>query len=39
MVLVEETSKQPGIDCVTWLLVMIFMWIYNENEQAMQGKP
>lgn len=36
MVLAEEISTQPGIDCVMWLLVVTLM--HNENEEAIQGK-
>jgi hypothetical protein len=37
-VLAEEISKQPSVDCVVGLLVAGFMQIYNEKEQAEQGK-
>ena len=36
--LAEEISKQPHIDSVMWLLVIILRKIYNEKEQAEQGK-
>ena len=36
--LTEEISKQPSIDSVMWILVIIVMKIYNEKEQAEQGK-
>ena len=36
--LVEKISKQPSIDSVVWLLVVTLMKIYNEEEQAEQGK-
>ena len=36
--LAEEISKQPSIDSVVWLLVVTLMKIYNEKEQAEQGK-
>lgn len=38
MALAEEISKQSGIDSVMWLLVVSLMKIYNEREQAEQGK-
>jgi hypothetical protein len=31
MVLVEEISRQPGIDCVVWLLVITWMQIYEKK--------
>ena len=34
----EEIPKQPGIDSVVGLLVVSLMKIYNEKEQAEQGK-
>ena len=34
----EEISRQPSVDSVAWLLVVTFMQIYNEKEQAGQGK-
>ena len=34
----EEISKQPSIDSVVCLLVFTFMQIYNEKEQAEQGR-
>lgn len=34
----EEISKQPSIDSVVWLLVLTLMKIYNEKNQAEQGK-
>lgn len=33
-----EESKQPSVDCATWLLVASVMEIYNEKEQVEQGK-
>ena len=36
--LAEEISKQPNIDSFMWLLVVDFTKIYNEKEQAKQGK-
>lgn len=36
--LAEEISKQPSIDSAVWLLVLTLMKIYNEKEQAEQGK-
>lgn len=34
--LIEEISRQPSIDCVTWLLVVPLMQIYNEKEHRGQ---
>lgn len=36
--LTKETSEQPSIDSVMWLLVVTLMKIYNEKEQAEQRK-
>ena len=36
--LVEEISRKPSVDFVAWLLVVMLMEIYNEKEQAEQGK-
>lgn len=36
--LVEEISKQPSIDSVSWLQVLMLMKIYNKKKQAEQGK-
>jgi hypothetical protein len=36
--LAEETSRQLSIDCAVWRFVVILMQIYNEREQAEQGK-
>lgn len=36
--LAEEMSKQPSIESVVWLLVLILMKIYNEREHAEHGK-
>ena len=36
--LAKEISKQPSIDSVVWLLVLTLMKMYNEKEQAEQGK-
>ena len=38
MELAEEISRQPSIDSVMWLLVVTLMQIYNDKEQAEQGK-
>lgn len=38
MALAEEISRQSNIDSVLWLLVITFMQIYNEKEQAEQRK-
>lgn len=34
--LVEEISRQPYIDSITWLLVSILTQVYGEKEQARQ---
>ena len=34
----EEISGQPSTDSVVWLLVSMLIRIYNEKEQAKQGK-
>ena len=36
--LAEEISKHPSIDSVIWLLLFMLVKIYNETEQAEQGK-
>lgn len=36
--LAEEISRQPGINSVAWLLVVILLQICNENIKAEQGK-
>jgi len=36
--LAEKISEQPSIDSVVWLLMFTLMKIYNEKEQAGQGK-
>lgn len=36
--LAAEVSRQSSIDCATWLLVTALRQIYNEEEQAQQGK-
>ena len=36
--LAVEISKQPSIDSVVLLTVVTLMKIYNEKEQAVQGK-
>ena len=33
-----EISRQPCIDCVTWLLVIILTQTYNEKKQMGQKK-
>lgn len=33
----EETSKQPSINSVVWLLVLTLTEIYNEKEQEKEG--
>ena len=38
MALAEEISRQLSIDCVPCLLVATLTQIYNEKEQAEQGK-
>jgi hypothetical protein len=38
MSLAEEIVRHPTIDCVVWLLVATLMYMYNEKEQARQGK-
>ena len=38
ILLAEEISKQPCIDAVMWLLLFTLLQIYNEKEQAEQGK-
>ena len=38
LALAEEISRKPGIDCIVWLLVAMIIQIYNEREQAKQGK-
>lgn len=35
---VEDTSKQPSIDYIAWLLVATLKQIYNEMEPDEQGK-
>jgi hypothetical protein len=34
----KDISKQPSIDCVAWLLMPSNIKIFNEKEQAKQGK-
>lgn len=36
MSLTKETLRQPSIDCIMWLLVIILMQIDNEKEQTVQ---
>lgn len=36
--LAAEVSRQSSIDCAMWLLVTALRQIYNEEEQAQQGK-
>ena len=38
MVVNWEISKQPSVDSVMYLLVFVLIKIYNEKEQAEQGK-
>jgi hypothetical protein len=38
MALAKEFSRQSGVDCVTWLLVVTHLQIYNEKKQAGQGE-
>jgi hypothetical protein len=38
IMLAAEISRQPNMDSVMWLLVFTIMQIYNEPEQAEQGK-
>lgn len=38
MALAEESSRQPSIDSVLWLLVVTLRQVYNEMEQVEQGK-
>lgn len=38
IVLAEEISRQHNIDSVGWILLVTLMQLYNEKEQAKQGK-
>ena len=38
ILLAEEISKQLNIDSAVWLLLVTFVKIYNEKEQAEKGK-
>jgi hypothetical protein len=38
MALAEETSRQPSIDFVIWLLVATVIQIYNVKVQVGQGE-
>lgn len=36
LITLAEISRQPNIDFVAWLLVVIFIYDYNEKEQSGQ---
>lgn len=38
MVLAEEISRQSRVDSIVWLVVVTLIQIYDEKEQAHQGK-
>ena len=38
MMFADKISRQLSIDCAVWRFVVILMQIYNEKEQAEQGK-
>jgi hypothetical protein len=38
MALTDEISRQPKFDYVKWIVLVTFMWIYNQKEQAGQRK-